>query len=157
MTVDVDDLLENFRSALVALIPYLEAAEVSWRTGEAYDEFDSVAEALYDSLVASLIRRELEPPSVVPRYGFEPDADTHRVVWVEFEDAAAGAFVDFSTFTEAFDTVTTVRDGRRQSLPLARAHFEVREVERVGHPRRVPPSHAASGVPDRYEGPRRAD
>jgi hypothetical protein len=80
---DINALLDNFHGALVALVPYFEAAEVTWNDGEAYDEFDRVAEVLYESLVASAIRGESEPVSAVPRYGFEPEADARKVVWVE--------------------------------------------------------------------------
>lgn len=52
----ITELIGLFRDALVDLIPSLERARIPWRNGEAYDEHDAIAQALYDAYVVSAIR-----------------------------------------------------------------------------------------------------
>jgi hypothetical protein len=51
--MNVDALIRNFRSALVAVIPAAEAVGIPWRREDAYDEWDGIATQLYESLVES--------------------------------------------------------------------------------------------------------
>lgn len=42
----------TFQSALAALVPYAERAGIPWRRPDAYDQWDEIATALFESLVA---------------------------------------------------------------------------------------------------------
>jgi len=47
----VTALLENLRDALSALAPIAARAHISWREGEAYDDWDDLATRVYEILV----------------------------------------------------------------------------------------------------------
>lgn len=49
----VDQLLLVFRDALRALVPHLERARIEWRDGSAYDDWDEIAQTLYEKIVVS--------------------------------------------------------------------------------------------------------
>jgi hypothetical protein len=53
-----------FREAVQGLIPVLDAAGVAWRDGDAYDDFDDVASALYIALVLHPLTNEAD--SILP-------------------------------------------------------------------------------------------
>src|SRR5947209_1121998 len=52
----VDQLMLVFRDALRALVPHVEKAKIEWRDGSAYDDWDEIAQTLYEKIVvASLL------------------------------------------------------------------------------------------------------
>jgi hypothetical protein len=55
-TTTVTELLGLFREALLALVPIAERAKISWRDGEAYDDWDAIAAALFNNLVVRGLR-----------------------------------------------------------------------------------------------------
>ncbi len=48
---EIDSLLELVRHALISLVPTFDGAKIGWHADENYDDFDRIAEALYDSIV----------------------------------------------------------------------------------------------------------
>ena len=62
----VTDLILNFRSALVAVLPMVEALGIPWRRGEAYDEWDNLASCMYRQLVGAVIDSSLGSVSEAP-------------------------------------------------------------------------------------------
>ena len=69
--MNVTGIISNFREALVSLVPAFDAVKIPWRQDEAYDEWGSVASALYDSLVSEVIRWEL-PESLHNEFSLPP-------------------------------------------------------------------------------------
>lgn len=49
------DVMLNFRAALLAIIPMAEAVGLPWKRGDAYDEWDELANCMYRQLVGSLL------------------------------------------------------------------------------------------------------
>src|SRR3954466_740972 len=49
----VDQLLLVFRDALRALVPHVEKVRIEWRDGSAYDDWDAIAQTLYERMVVS--------------------------------------------------------------------------------------------------------
>jgi len=49
--MNANEAIINFRNALIALLPFIETSNVSWRPDEAYDEWDAIISALYIGLV----------------------------------------------------------------------------------------------------------
>lgn len=47
----INHLLETFRSGLRALIPVADAARIPWCEGEAYDDWDSLANRLFEVFI----------------------------------------------------------------------------------------------------------
>lgn len=56
--VTVNVLLANLRDALSALAPVAERAHISWREGEAYDDWDDLASCVYGILVGRTINAD---------------------------------------------------------------------------------------------------
>lgn len=49
----VGQLIVVFRDALRALIPHVERVRIEWRDGSAYDDWDEIAQTLYEKIVVS--------------------------------------------------------------------------------------------------------
>lgn len=55
----VTDIILNFRSALLGIIPFVERVGIPWKRIDAYDEWDNIAAALYQALVVEPLRFSL--------------------------------------------------------------------------------------------------
>lgn len=108
----VTEVVGVFRDALIALIPSLERARIPWRDGEAYDDFDALAQAAYDTYVLNAFRFGLTTNEEVIRV---PPWDLHVTTYAESDwievvsnDVAERplALVGFKTRDTPFDTVT---------------------------------------------------
>jgi hypothetical protein len=53
----VTEVLLNFRSALLSVVPAFEKVALPWCMPDAYDEWDDAATALYQALVVEVLRR----------------------------------------------------------------------------------------------------
>ena len=107
-TVTVTDLMLNFADACRALVPTMDRAGVPWRDGEQYDNWDRVAEALFESLVAEPCAfqavREAGLGKLRPaRYGFAHD--TNRNAWVALQCDRAARVITLSSLTTPFSHV----------------------------------------------------
>ena len=49
----VERLLLAFRDALRVLVPHVERVQIQWRDGSAYDDWDAIAQTLYEKIVVS--------------------------------------------------------------------------------------------------------
>ena len=49
--MNANEAILNFRNALIALLPSIEKANILWKSGEAYDEWDAITSSLYNGLV----------------------------------------------------------------------------------------------------------
>ena len=103
-TFAVPELIEIFRAGLTALTPVAERARIAWREPDAYDPWGTIEQALFTSIVASVVDNaapaRLRP---LPKYG-----------------ATYGSYADLSFITEraarlrgerlVFLQLTTARD-----------------------------------------------
>lgn len=55
----ITDLIKNFRVGMLGVLPSVQVAGIPWRRPDAYDEWDSIASALYNSLVVAVCRWSL--------------------------------------------------------------------------------------------------
>jgi hypothetical protein len=53
--VTVDEMLHIFKQGLVDLIPTFERALITWRGDQTYDDFERIAEALWDSILTDSV------------------------------------------------------------------------------------------------------
>lgn len=73
-TITLNELLLNFRNALVSLVPYLENIQIPYKEEEAYDEWDRISETLYEELVINSIKSTKTGHSeCYAKYGFYYD------------------------------------------------------------------------------------
>ena len=106
--VTVTDLMLNFAEACRALVPALDRANVPWRDGEQYDNWDRIAVDLFETLVtepcafqavgeAGLITLR------IARYGFASEVDCNA--WVAAQGDREARVIALSSLTTPFDHV----------------------------------------------------
>lgn len=49
--LDITENVGNFHNALVALVPVFESAKIPWKNDEQFDDFEGIAESLYQWFV----------------------------------------------------------------------------------------------------------
>jgi hypothetical protein len=68
------EIISNFRAGLMAMLPVLEKANIPWRNVGMYDDFDGIAESLFEWMVLhKLENNAIEQFDVVPelaKYGY---------------------------------------------------------------------------------------
>jgi hypothetical protein len=101
----VDELLALFREAMRALIPVAERAHMRWKEHDAYDDWDTICQAIYRSIVIGSI----EQADGIGRSMPQPDYDLRTNSYEKnsfIGDAASkeeAAFVCFETERFPFD------------------------------------------------------
>lgn len=107
--MNINNIIENFRSALVGIVPAFEAVDMPWRSPEAYDEWDGVSEALYKALVADVIRWGIDPADglvVLPKYDFAYESyEEMSFIAVNPHRSKYRAFQSFGTDKKPMDLV----------------------------------------------------
>ncbi len=112
----VSSLVNNFREALLALLPWLEKSGIGWKELENYDIFDSICESLLELIVLPKIEAFMEkkyqfvPP--LPKYGFfykDYSKTSYIEVIPEKVEFTKGiyTFVYFKSENEPFDIVVS--------------------------------------------------
>lgn len=66
----VNELLSIFRGALIALIPWIEKAQIKWKDGEYYDDWDNITESIFNNIVCSSLISEVASKYNIARYSF---------------------------------------------------------------------------------------
>lgn len=108
--VRLGGLIEMVQHALVGLVPTFEQARINWRGPNTYDDYERVAEALFDSIVRDSLSsaRSLESAYPPGRYGVhEPGRELSRICVNDPSDRLA--FFEFETATDPFDTLVCQR------------------------------------------------
>jgi hypothetical protein len=150
LETDVRSLIFLYRRALVALVPIVEEAQIPWRDGEAYDDWDAIAEALFDRLVLESARWSVAPQARekvrLPRYGFT-QADYSQLSFITVDNVAGSGrtavFVRLGTSVDPFDTVIysvadqawRTTDEEVYRTPLATAEFSLAWLLEAGNRR----------------------
>lgn len=136
----IDTLLELLRLALISLVPTFDSAKIGWRSDENYDDFDRIAEALYDSIVRDSVRSAigLENCAALQRYGFSSTDGAKHSRIVLLSDRT---FISFVSRERPFDHILTEGPGarpgetRRTVVPYSSGIFELEAVEASGRRR----------------------
>ena len=66
----VTELIVILKGALLAIIPWLEKAKIKWKEGEAYDDWDNIAESLFKNIVCSSLIGEVASEYRIAKYNF---------------------------------------------------------------------------------------
>ena len=110
----VDHLVFVFRDALRALVPHLERVRIEWRDGAAYDDWDEIAQTLYQQIVvASLLwaMPEEDRDDSIPRYDVSYKSYAGRTVICvnRFSTPEKLVFRSFATANVPFDKILACR------------------------------------------------
>src|SRR4051812_28142658 len=99
-----------FRDALVAVAPILKRAQIDHQDGAQYDDYDRVAEALFESVVLSPLRNSSQVPEDMPfsKYDFKRTDRAPRPLFLVHdrdEPDARYIFRSLGSDREPFDAV----------------------------------------------------
>lgn len=121
-SISVTELVQNFAVACRSLVPALDRADVPWQDATQYDNWDRIAEPLFESLViepcayAAVGEMKLHT-LIVPRYGFEPYGPKYNA-WVTLEGTSNMRMAGLSSEQRPFDHVDLVGQDHRISIAL---------------------------------------
>jgi len=128
-------LVLNFREALVALLPFVERVDIPWRSGVAYENWDRIATAVYESLVAEVVSFQPAAAAVPLRLVSPYDMileDYREFVRIEVTHPDLRGqhylFHSFETKVSPFDTVVS----RKLTTSLVPVASELREFSVSG-------------------------
>ena len=125
----VNELTLIFRDALLALIPIADRARMQWREPKNYDDWDSIAQSLFQSIVVSSLAHAgpLQPSYELPKYDVRIANYSENSFLSTSACPTDLAFVCFETGQSPFDSALFARlDTTGKVLK-----FERESVERV--------------------------
>ncbi len=108
----VQEIVLILRDALSALIPIAERANLPWRDGEAYDDWDAIASILYERIVVGSIVHAVGTGSglALPKYDLVyPSYTSHDLISVELAGVPEGTIAVFIGFAGTQDGFTHVK------------------------------------------------
>jgi hypothetical protein len=124
--VTVTDLMLNFAHACRGLVPSLDRAVVPWRDGEQYDNWDRVADALFETLVTEPCAFQAVGEGGLAklrtaRYGFGSNPACNA--WVAMQRNGGARVIALSSVTTPFDHVKCEEPTGIVSLEAGRFMF----------------------------------
>jgi hypothetical protein len=106
------ELFDNFRHALLAILPIADLAKINYRDAETHRDWERLAESLFDAFVRSPIdsdRSAIGGELPLARYDIDVD-DYLAVSWLasDADSPHRGAVIRFLSQCAPFDTVQVV-------------------------------------------------
>lgn len=131
---NLNELFQNFRDALLALLPTAKRAEINFLDDETHRDWERLAEACFDAFVRSpIVADQAHTPGELPLARYDIDLDDFLgVSWLTVDELAPhrAAVVRLLSRSSPFDTVQvveidpdTLRAGRRSELPVSGTKF----------------------------------
>ena len=103
----IPQLLLILQESYVSLIPAIEKAKLPWRNEIAYDEWDRIADSLFDAIVINPVLHSLECSEIanIARYGFLYEDYSARSFFLITDSSTSSQFVflQFITAENPFD------------------------------------------------------
>ncbi len=104
----VNELIAIFRGALNAIIPWLEKAKIKWNEEDSYDDWDNIANTLYENIVCSSLIGEVIANYHIAKYNFHYDNYSHidfiLVGSTEYQNTNL-AFISFQSILSPLDSI----------------------------------------------------
>jgi hypothetical protein len=108
LKTSVNELLAILRGALLSIIPWIEKAKIKWKEGEAYDDWDNIAESLYKNIVCSSLTGEVASNYSIAKYNFQYE-DYSSIDFIEVRSKGYSekkfAFIAFQSNSSPLDTL----------------------------------------------------
>lgn len=107
----INSLMAAFRKALRAVVPVAEEIGIPWREPDAYDDWDAVANGLYEGFLLHGIRESKEYNNTLPLapYGVRRDDYTSYGYVAASWRGQVYPLVELATVAAAFDTCVLAR------------------------------------------------
>jgi hypothetical protein len=140
----VGELLENFRDALVAILPVVDRAMINYRDNETHRDWERLAEGMFDAFVRSPIDSDLAAiGGELPLARYDIDVgDYLGVSWLttDVEAPHRGVLLRFLSDAAPFDKIqvvdidpVTLRAGKRRTVATSEISLALyRRVEDGG-------------------------
>ncbi len=106
--MQINKLLRIFRGALEATIPWITKVGIKWKDGEAYDDWDNIATALYESIVSDSCVFSVTKECSLPKYDFVYKDYKHFdfiAAYAPHHQERLLAFVGFASIASPLDKV----------------------------------------------------
>lgn len=119
LKITVTQLITIFRGALLAIIPWIEKAKIKWKEGEAYDDWDNIAESLYKNIVCSSLTGDVSSEYIIARYNFNyEDYSTMDFIEVQPKDNSDMKFVlvSFQSSSTPLDVVKVAKINKMEKV-----------------------------------------
>ncbi len=120
--------MNTFQGCLRSLVPWLEKMHIPWKDGLAYDDFENIAEALYNNIVCATLEGEVATDYNIARYDLQysdyTGIDHLRIIGEPDQHNCHSIFLGFTTDQLPFDTVKVAvadNDGRTVSYQVIAA------------------------------------
>ena len=125
----VDELFQIFRAALVALIPIADRARMPWKEPNNHDAWDSIAAAIYKSIVSRSLEESFEWNGfdAIEEYDRRTDRYSKSSFLTTKAEPGACAFICFETKSSPFDTCLLARLDESNAV----INFERRRADTV--------------------------
>lgn len=126
----VSELFDNFRSALIAILPIADRAKINFRDEETHRDWERLAASMFDAFVRSPIDSDrVAIGSELPLARYDIDVDDYLAVsWLasNADSPHRGAVIRFLSRDAPFDTVqvvdidpVTLRAGTRRTVAIS--------------------------------------
>lgn len=127
----VNELMEIFHQALLAMIPIAEKARMPWKEPDTYDDWDEICEVIYKSIIIQSIRNDDKNIKLQPILKYDARVDDYsQLSFITKEQSSEYlAFVCFETSQAPFDVcLFAVLDAQgkvtgQQRYPLSATKF----------------------------------
>jgi len=136
LLIDINEGMRIYQSALRALLPAIEEAQIPWREPDNYDDWDDIAAVLFRSIILNAIAYTVEGHSYFPiaDYGLVRDSYAkHSFLIRESAGEPLEVFVRLETETSPFDIAAFTRIdqhlscvGGKVRVPFATTKFAAR-------------------------------
>jgi hypothetical protein len=137
----VTDLVLNFGDACRALLPSLDRARVPWADANQYDNWDRIAEALFESLVAEPCMSQANDIGLgalqLTKYGFDIAPSANAFIRVVAPLADDYRFIDLVSHDEPFGHVRALGKFGEIIAPLAQCEFSFVVTDPTGKQHRL--------------------
>ncbi len=110
-SVSITELLRCFQEALLALVPVADKVRIPWREPENYDNWDSIATALYNSIVIGSVDYAIQFQGSLPISRYDIHVSTYgSESFIGLESLRqSAALVCLETVERPFDTCLFAR------------------------------------------------
>lgn len=112
LEASIDELMDTFRSALLALVPVADRAKLVWSDGDTHRDWERLAACVFDTFVRGPVSADMHwGTRHAPVARYDVDASGYgEVSWIGEGDSSnpGCAVVRFLSVAEPFDTVQVV-------------------------------------------------
>lgn len=125
----VTELLGIFRGALLAIIPWIEKAKIKWKEGEAYDDWDDIADCLYRNIVCSSLTGEIASDYPIAKYNFQYE-DYSSVDFIQIKsERHSDKYLAFVAFQSIFAPLDNIKVAELDKSDKVVKHLDLKQED----------------------------